>query len=259
MCERSKRQYIRGELTESGLVDMRRRLQLNINIEKETNELAAWAFPWKELAAWAFPWKKEMSLDPRSMANATANEILMGQFPEQGSELVSTYILFHFFLHHCICSSSASPRYQLKNLPLCSERENPEHLLGHFPLLLLRHLHRTLGQILLLLLLVNKTNKNASSRIRSARLKSSLSWSRLVMSWWCTDNALMINWWCTYDAWVSYLISLTPKLFKNIAHVGSFENFVFPFVFVFVFVFLFVFVLKLTMGVMGRDTSVNTH
>ena len=33
-------QYIRGELTESGLVDMRSRLQLNINIEKETNELA---------------------------------------------------------------------------------------------------------------------------------------------------------------------------------------------------------------------------
>ena len=72
------RQYIRGELTESGEVDMRR-LQLNIK-EKEKDELAAWAFPWTE-----------MSLDPRSMANATANQILMGQFPEQGSELVPTY------------------------------------------------------------------------------------------------------------------------------------------------------------------------
>ena len=39
---------------------------------------------------------EEMSLDPRSMANATANQILMGQFPEQGSELVSTHIFATF-------------------------------------------------------------------------------------------------------------------------------------------------------------------
>ena len=41
-------------------------------------------------------------------------------------------------------------------------------------------------------------NKNASSRIRSARLKSSLSWSGLV--WWCVDDALMMHLWCTDDA-----------------------------------------------------------
>ena len=42
--------------------------------------------------------------------------------------------------------------------------------------------------------------------------------------WWCADDALMMHWWCADDAWVSYLISLNPKLFKDIAHVGSFEN-----------------------------------
>ena len=41
-------------------------------------------------------------------------------------------------------------------------------------------------------------NKNESSRIRSARLKSSLSWSGLV--WWCADVALMMHWWCADDA-----------------------------------------------------------
>ena len=50
---------------------------------------------------------------------------------------------------------------------------------------------------------------------------------------------------------MSYLISLNPKLFKNIAHVGSLENFV--------FVFVFVFVLKLTVGVMGKDISAYNH
>ena len=58
----------------------------------------------------------------------------------------------------------------------------------------------------------------------------------LMMRWWCADDALMMRSWCADDAWVSYLISLKPKLFKNIAHVGSFRN----------FVFVFVFVLKLT-------------
>ena len=38
----------------------------------------------------------------------------------------------------------------------------------------------------------------------------------------------------------SYLISLNSLLFKNIAHVGSFKNFVFVFVFVFVCVCVFV-------------------
>ena len=65
----------------------------------------------------------------------------------------------------------------------------------------------------------NHNNKNASSRIRSARSKSvmvcpGLVWSGLV--------------------WMSYLISLDPLLFKNIAYVGSFKHFVFVFVFVFV-------------------------
>ena len=56
---------------------------------------------------------------------------------------------------------------------------------------------------------------------------SGLVRSSLVL--WCTDNALMKSWWCADDAWVSYLISLKPQLFKNIAHVGSFQNFVFVF------------------------------
>ena len=88
-----------GADTISPHVDMRTlMLLLNINIDfkeedkedkedKEETLVAAWAIPWDRL---------EMSLDPRSMANATANEILMqGQFPEQGSELVST-LLPHF-------------------------------------------------------------------------------------------------------------------------------------------------------------------
>ena len=100
----------------------------------------------------------------------------------------------------------------------------------------------------------------------------------LMMHWWCTDNALMrhclcaddtlmICWWCADDAWVSYLISLNPQLFKNIAHVWSFQNFclclcflslslslslcfgrsggmVFKMVFVFVLSVFFVFVLS---------------
>ena len=52
---------------------------------------------------------------------------------------------------------------------------------------------------------------------------------------------------------MSYLISLNPQLFKNIAHDVSFKNVVFVFVTVFVFVFVFmfviVFVLKWTVGV----------
>ena len=35
-------------------------------------------------------------------------------------------------------------------------------------------------------------------------------------------EALMRQWWCADDAWVSYLISLNPLLFKNIAHDRSF-------------------------------------
>ena len=62
----------------------------------------------------------------------------------------------------------------------------------------------------------------------------------LMMHWWCIDDALMMHWWCADDAWVSYLISLNPQLFKNIAQVWSFMNFVFVFVIVFVFVFVFV-------------------
>ena len=69
------------------------------------------------------------------------------------------------------------------------------------------------------------------------------------MHWWCTDDALMMRPGCGLDAvwmrsgcglWVPYLISLNPLLFKNIAHVGSFKNFVFVFVFVFVCVCVFV-------------------
>ena len=39
---------------------------------------------------------------------------------------------------------------------------------------------------------------------------------------------------------MSYLTSLHPRLFKNIAHVGSYLYFVIVFVFVFVYVFVFV-------------------
>ena len=53
----------------------------------------------------------------------------------------------------------------------------------------------------------------------------------LMIHWWCTDDALMKRWWGADDAWVSYMISLNPQLFKNIAHVGSFQDFVFVFVF----------------------------
>ena len=45
---------------------------------------------------------------------------------------------------------------------------------------------------------------------------------------------------------MSYLIYLNPVLFKNIAHVGSFQYFVFVFVFVFFFVIVFVFVFVFT-------------
>ena len=51
-----------------------------------------------------------------------------------------------------------------------------------------------------------KKKKNATSRIRSTRLKSSLVWWSLMMHWWCTvecwctDDALMNYWWYADDA-----------------------------------------------------------
>ena len=78
------------------------------------------------------------------------------------------------------------------------------------------------------------------SLLWSGLIWSGLVWSGLVlwcaddalmMHWWCSDDALVMPWWNADDEWVSYLISLNPQLFKNIAHVGSFQNFVFVFVF----------------------------
>ena len=94
-----------------------------------------------------------------------------------------------------------------------------------------------------------------------------------MMHYWCTDDARMMRWWCTLmhrwcdnDAWVSYLISLNPLLFKNISHVGSLQHFVSVFVLsclvfvsVSVSVFVFAFVIVLTTGVMsqGAPSSLN--
>ena len=58
-------------------------------------------------------------------------------------------------------------------------------------------------------------------------------WTKLL-SW-----AKLLNW---AELRMSYLISLKPLLFKNIAHVLYFLNFAFVFVFVCVFVFVVVFV-----------------
>ena len=77
--------YIIGEPTESGEVDMKMEEKEEKGEEERTNILNNLT-----LALWR-PEEKErkMSLDPRSsMANSSANDILMGQFPEQGSELV---------------------------------------------------------------------------------------------------------------------------------------------------------------------------
>ena len=59
------------------------------------------------------------------------------------------------------------------------------------------------------------------------------SWCGLVAVWMRSGCNLA---WCSL--WVSYLISLNPLLFKNIAHVGSLMYLVFVFVFVFVKVFV---------------------
>ena len=48
------------------------------------------------------------------------------------------------------------------------------------------------------------------------------------------------------------MASFLPRLFKNIAHVGSYLYFVFVFVFVFVSVFVFVFVLVLVFFIIMR-------
>ena len=77
--------YIIGEPTESGEVDMK--MEEREEDEKEkTNILNNLT-----LIVWGPEVKiRKMSLDPRSsMANSSASDILMGQFPEQGSELVS--------------------------------------------------------------------------------------------------------------------------------------------------------------------------
>ena len=89
------RLYITGELTESGEVDIKtKKMEKNEAPVLETGFLPTWDFTWR---------RERMSLDPRSMANATANDILMGQFPEQGSELVAASFLHFFFTNRSIC------------------------------------------------------------------------------------------------------------------------------------------------------------
>ena len=54
------------------------------------------------------------------------------------------------------------------------------------------------------------------------------------------DTRIVLNWsgvgWFGLVLILSYLISSSHIIFKNIAHVGSFSHIVFVFVFVFVFV-----------------------
>ena len=79
--------YIIGEPTESGEVDMKMEEKEEEEKEKTYNLKNLTLVVW---GAEKLRRKKKMSLDPRSsMANSSANDILMGQFPEQGSELVS--------------------------------------------------------------------------------------------------------------------------------------------------------------------------